>query len=47
MTIKEISILIGQLKEENKTNSKQEREFNNKWIKVLKKNIKNTLTKQN
>ena len=41
MNIKEISILIRKLTEENKTNTSQEKEFNNRWINILINNIKN------
>ena len=40
MILKDIVILIGKLQEENKTNSKEEREFNLKWIEEIKKSIK-------
>lgn len=39
MDIKEICLLIAQLKKENETNSPEEKEFNLKWIEVLKESI--------
>lgn len=39
MDIKEICLLIAQLKKENKTNSPEEKEFNLKWIEILKESI--------
>lgn len=39
MDIKEICLLIAQLKKENETNSPEEREFNLKWIEILKESI--------
>lgn len=39
MDIKEICLLIAQLKKENETNSPEEKEFNLKWIKILKESI--------
>lgn len=39
MDIKEICLLIAQLKKENETNSPEEKEFNLKWIEILKKSI--------
>ena len=35
MTPKEVAMLIAQLKEENKTNSKEEREFNLRWLELI------------
>lgn len=40
MTLKEIVMLIGQLEQENKSNSIKERQFNIEWIKELKNSIK-------
>ena len=39
MDIKEICLLIAQLKKENETNSPEEKEFNLKWIEILKESI--------
>lgn len=39
MDIKEICLLIAQLKKENETNSPEEKEFNLKWIEALKESI--------
>lgn len=39
MNIKEICLLIAQLKKENETNSPEEKEFNLKWIEILKESI--------
>ena len=39
MDIKEIWLLIAQLKKENETNSPEEKEFNLKWIEILKESI--------
>lgn len=39
MDIKEICLLIAQLKKENETNSPEENEFNLKWIEILKESI--------
>lgn len=39
MTLQEVCILISQLENENKTNSDDDKEFNNRWIAVLKKTI--------
>lgn len=39
MDIKEICLLIAQLKKENETNSPEEKEFNLKWIEILKEGI--------
>ena len=46
MTAKETSQLIGILKIENETNSKEEREFNLEWIRLLIKACDNALTKE-
>lgn len=35
MELREVSELIKILKKENETNSKEDREFNNEWIKLL------------
>jgi len=45
MTLQEITRLICVLKEENKTNSPQEREFNNQWIAQLKRSCEASITK--
>lgn len=39
MDIKEICLLIALLKKENETNSPEEKEFNLKWIEILKESI--------
>lgn len=39
MDIKEICLLIAQLKKENETNSPEEKEFSLKWIEILKESI--------
>lgn len=39
MDIKEICLLIAQIKKENETNSPEEKEFNLKWIEILKESI--------
>ena len=39
MDIKEICLLIAQLKKKNETNSPEEKEFNLKWIEALKESI--------
>lgn len=39
MDVKEICLLIAQLKKENETNSPEEKEFNLKWIEILKESI--------
>lgn len=39
MDIKEICLLITQLKKENETNSPEEKDFNLKWIEILKESI--------
>jgi hypothetical protein len=39
MDIKEICLLIAQLKKENETNSPEEKDFNLKWIEILKESI--------
>lgn len=39
MDIKEICLLIAQLKKENETNPPEEKEFNLKWIEILKESI--------
>jgi hypothetical protein len=36
MTIKEGSLLISQLNKENESNSESEKEFNLKWIELIK-----------
>jgi len=40
MTLQEVSQLIAQLKKENETNSEEERLFNEEWIDLLLKAIK-------
>lgn len=39
MDIKEICLLIAQLKKENETNSPEEKDFNLKWVEILKESI--------
>lgn len=46
MDAKEISLLIAQLRKENETNSPEEREFNLKWIELLKTSIASALSKK-
>lgn len=43
MDIKEICLLIAQLKKENETNSPEEKEFNLKWIEILKESINKSI----
>lgn len=45
MDIKEICLLIAQLKKENETNSPEEKEFNLKWIEILKESIDKSINK--
>lgn len=45
MNIKEICLLIAQLKKENETNSPEEKEFNLKWIEILKESIDKSINK--
>lgn len=45
MDIKEICLLIAQLKKENETNSSEEKEFNLKWIEALKESIDKSVNK--
>jgi len=45
MTIQEGSQLIGQLKKENESNSEEERMFNEEWIRLLKKAMKEAVNK--
>lgn len=45
MDIKEICLLIAQLKKENETNSPEEKEFNLKWIEALKGSIDKSVNK--
>jgi hypothetical protein len=45
MDIKEICLLIAQLKKENETNSPEEKEFNLKWIEALKESIDKSINK--
>ena len=45
MDIKEICLLIAQLKKENETNSPEEKEFNLKWIEALKESIDKSVNK--
>lgn len=44
MTGKDVCLLIAQLKEENKSNTPQEREFNNQWIALLIKAMKKAVS---
>ena len=46
MTIQEASQLIAQLKKENETNSEEERLFNEEWIRLLHKAIKEAINKE-
>lgn len=45
MTIQEASQLIAQLKKENESNSEEERMFNEEWIRLLKKAMKEAINK--
>ena len=45
MTIQEGSQLIAQLKKENESNSEEERMFNEEWIRLLKKAMKEAVNK--
>ena len=45
MDIKEICLLIAQLKKENETNSPEEEEFNLRWIEALKGSIDKSVNK--
>lgn len=45
MDIKEICLLIAQLKKENETNSPEEKEFNLKWIEIPKESIDKSINK--
>ena len=45
MDIKEICLLIAQLKKENETNSPEEKDFNLKWIEILKESIDKSINK--
>jgi 4-alpha-glucanotransferase len=46
MTIIEANQLVSILKEENKTNTPEEREFNNNWIRLIYKAFENALSKR-
>ena len=46
MILKEVTLLLEQLHRENKTNSKEEREFNLSWIKAIRHSIKVSFEKQ-
>lgn len=39
MTLKEVNVLIAQLRTENESNTAEEKEFNNQWIACLHKSI--------
>jgi len=45
MILKDLIILINQLQEENKTNSKEERTLNENWIKGIKHSINEAFKK--
>ena len=46
MDIKEICLLIAQLKKENETNSPEEREFNLKCIECINESINKSINKK-
>ena len=46
MDAKEIALLIAQLRKENENNSIQERNFNLKWIKMLKESLTKAFPKK-
>lgn len=46
MDIKEICLLMAQLKKENETNSPEEREFNLKWIECINESINKSINKK-